>query len=57
MLDDQPFLIDSTTFLSQCNCMTITGLYLQVEESALKTEFFTTLQSSNSKMDVVEEIS
>ena len=22
MLDDQPFLIDSTTFLSQCNCMT-----------------------------------
>ena len=28
MLVDQPFLIDSTTFPSQCNCMTITGLYL-----------------------------
>ena len=28
MLDDQPFLIDSTTFLSQCNRMTITGFYL-----------------------------
>ena len=30
MLDDQPFLIDSTTFLSQCNRMTITGIYLLV---------------------------
>ena len=28
MVDDQPFLIDSSTFLSQCNRMTITGLYL-----------------------------
>ena len=26
MLDDQPFLIDFTMFLSQCNRMTITGL-------------------------------
>ena len=25
-IDDQPFLIDSTTFLSQCNRMTRTGL-------------------------------
>ena len=30
MLDDQPFLIDSTTFsLSQCNRMTRTQLYLK----------------------------
>ena len=28
MLDDQPILIDSTTFLSHGNRMTITGLYL-----------------------------
>ena len=28
MLDDQSFLIDSTTFLTQCNRMTRTGLYL-----------------------------
>ena len=30
MLDDQPFPIDSTTFLSQCNRMTRTGLFVLI---------------------------
>ena len=40
MLDDQPFLIDFTTFLSQCNRMTRTGLTNNVLQKRLSHFMF-----------------